>query len=311
MHQSVLAAEVLDSLNVKPNGCYIDGTAGSGGHARAICDALDAEGRLLAIDRDADAVERVQKRLVSDARCRIVNGNFSDMVAIAEQNDMRAVDGIVLDLGVSSEQLGTGERGFSFDHDGPLDMRMDRAQSRTAAGIVNDSDEATLAGLLRELGEERQAKRIARAIVAARARGPLQTTGQLAEVVARAVGGRRGRLNPATRTFQALRMAVNQELESLQAGLEAGIQLLKPGARMAVIAFHSLEDRAVKQCAQSHEGRWVSLQQGGRAWEGTPPPVKRVNRKPIQPGTEEIARNPRSRSAKLRVIERINESDVS
>jgi 16S rRNA (cytosine1402-N4)-methyltransferase len=311
MHQPVLVAEVLSSLRIKKDGSYIDGTAGSGGHAEAILEQLGSAGRLLAIDRDADAVARVEKRLHGDGRCSIVNGNFEDMERLASVNSMQSVDGILLDLGVSSEQLETGERGFSFGHDGPLDMRMTREEGRTAADIVNDSDEHTLVELLREYGEERQARRIVRAIIKARETKRLHSTRELSEAVARAVGGRRGRLHPATRTFQALRIAVNTELDSLERGLEAGIGILKVGGRMAVISFHSLEDRCVKQCMREHAGRWVSLQAGGREWQGKSPSIALLNRKPIQPGPEEVARNPRARSAKLRTIERIAESETA
>jgi len=306
MHEPVMLGEVVDLLQIVEGGRYLDGTAGNGGHSEAILARAGSGGALLALDQDRSAVERVRARLAGyGSRAQVVHANFSRMAEAAGQAGWTAVDGIVLDLGVSSEQLDTPERGFSFMKDGPLDMRMDTTGAATAADLVNALDEAELVQVLRTLGEEPQAGRIARAIVRARESERFTGTARLAEVVAAAAGGRHGRLHPATRTFQALRMAVNRELENLEAGLEAGLRLLKPGGRMAVIAFHSLEDRVVKTCWVRHAGRWESLPQGGEVWRGVLPAVVRVTRKVARPTDDEVARNPRARSARLRVVERL------
>jgi len=214
------------------------------------------------------------------------------------------VDGVLLDLGVSSPQLDVAERGFSFAKDGPLDMRMDRTQGRSAADIVNEDDEETLANLIFRLGEERDSRRIARAIVLERQHGRIERTLELAEVVERAKGGRRGPTHPATQTFQALRMAVNAEMESLEAGLEAGLSMLREGGRMAVITFHSLEDRPVKEFFKRHTVKRESLQQGGEKLVYDEPAVRLLTKKPLTAALDELKENPRARSAKLRVVER-------
>ena len=304
MHQPVLVEEVAELLAVRSGGMYVDGTVGSGGHAAAILDRAGADGCLLGIDRDAEALGRARSRL---SRCRgsvrLVHGNFSEMQALADSRGFGAVDGIVLDLGVSSEQLDTAARGFSFTAEGPLDMRMDRSRGPTAADLVNGMAEEELTRLLREKGEERNAWRIARAIVRERGRGRIETTGQLAALVREAAGRRTGRLHPATRTFQAIRIAVNAELESLEKGLEDGLALLRKGGRMVVIAFHSLEDRIVKQCFVRHTARRESLVQGGWREYWDPPRVEPLTRKPVVPSREEIAANPRARSARLRAVQ--------
>ena len=292
-------------LDVRPGKTYIDGTVGSAGHASGIVDSVGEGGFLLGIDRDAEAVERAKARLPAGARhCRIVHGNFSDMARHAGEAGLSEVDGVLLDVGVSSDQLAAPARGFSFDRDGPLDMRMDTTRGETAAELVARLSEQELAEVLRTYGEERRARSIARAIVSARRRGPIRSTLELAGIVESAAGGRRGRLHPATRTFQALRIAVNRELESLEVGLEAGLGLLAEGGRMAVISFHSLEDRIVKHTFREHAGRWESLPAGGRTWQGREPRVRLLSKKPVRPSEAEIARNPRARSAKLRVAER-------
>ena len=234
----------------------------------------------------------------------MVKGNFADMVALAETNGLQEVDGILLDLGVSSDQLDTPERGFSFRADGPLDMRMDATQRTSAARLVNTLAEQDLAELLWRLGEEPAARRVARAIVSERERAPIETTARLAALVARVKHGRQGRTDPATRVFQALRIAVNDELDSLTRGLDAALRLLKRGGRMAVISFHSLEDREVKNFFRRHAGRWEAQQAGGQAWVGERPAVGLVARKPVTPSVEECEQNPRARSAKLRVAQR-------
>jgi len=308
MHQSVLLEEVLSLLAVREGGVYVDGTAGSGGHAEAILERIGESGMLLAIDRDREALERTGKRLSRfGSRCRRIHGNYADIVAHCESAGVRDVDGVLLDLGVSSEQLDTAERGFSFMQDGPLDMRMDQSGLRTAADVVNRATEQDLTTILRDYGEERSARRIAARIVRRREEKPFETTSDLAETVAEAKGGRRGRTHPATQAFQAIRMEVNGELDGINAGLRGGLELLREGGRMAVITFHSLEDRIVKRFFAAHEGRWESLEAGGERWEGELPPMKRITRKPVQPTEAECQVNPRARSSKLRVAERVGE----
>jgi 16S rRNA (cytosine1402-N4)-methyltransferase len=304
MHKPVLLEEVVELMRIRPGGRYIDGTLGSAGHAKAILERAGANGELLGIDRDADALARAAENLSAwGARALLEHGDFADMSIIAKRRGMEGVDGVLLDLGMSSDQVDTPDRGFSFLHDGPLDMRMDRSQAATAADLVNHSGEQELANLLWKLGEESASRRVAKFIVAERERSPITTTGRLAEVVARAKGVR-GRIHPATKTFQALRLAVNHELESLESGLESALDLVKPGGRVAVISFHSLEDRIVKQVFSAHVGRWESLAAGGQEWVGRRPIAEWVTRKLVTASEHEMADNPRSRSAKLRVVER-------
>ncbi len=308
MHQPVLLDEVVAGLVVKPGGCYLDGTLGGAGHARALLERAGSGARLLGIDRDGAALEVARRNLaeVAPERVTLVRGNFSDLQALAAQHGFGTFDGILLDLGVSSMQLDTPERGFSFQHDAELDMRMDTRSGPTAAELVNTMAEAELADLIWRLGEDRDARRIARQIVAARVRAPLRRTGELADLVARAKGGRRGRIHPATQTFQALRMAVNRELESVEQGLAAALDLLGPRGRLGVITFHSLEDRLVKQTLAAHVVREESLPQGGVRRVVQPPEVRWVVRKAVTAGADEVARNPRARSAKWRVVERMD-----
>ena len=306
MHRPVMLREVIELMRIKPDGVYIDGTLGSGGHAESILEGLN-EGRLLGIDRDIDALARCGKRLAgSGSKCMLEHGDFADMMEIAQRSGIREADGILMDLGMSSDQLDTAERGFSFQQTGPLDMRMDRTIPGAAADLVNTTGETELANLIFRLGEEPASRRIARAIVSARLRKPIETTSELAEIVSRAKGGRRSGTHPATQTFQALRMAVNHELESLQQGLDSAFRLTAPGGRLAVISFHSMEDRMVKQAMARHVGRWVSLEQGGQRWEGEEPRFKWITRKPATASKEEVEENARARSAKLRVVERLN-----
>lgn len=306
MHISVLMNEVIDLLVVKPDGLYVDGTLGNGGHTKAIVEKGGAGVRVVGVDRDVQALERAAGNLAScKAQVTLVHGNSADMSGIVKEKGIRAVDGVLLDLGVSSEQLDEGERGFSFMKDGPLDMRMDGSgDGASAADLVNGLSVEELCRIIREFGEERMAWQIARAIVRERAREPIRTTGRLAAIVEKAAGGRRGRIHPATKTFQALRMSVNDELGSLERALDGGLSLLAPGGRMAVISFHSLEDRMVKSFFGRHAGKWESLQAGGQRWIGELPVMKIVTRKPVMASGLEAAENPRSRSAKLRVAER-------
>lgn len=306
MHIPVLAAEVIEGLQVRPGGSYIDGTLGGGGHTEAILAASAPNGRVLGLDADTAAIERVRTRLaesIAANRLSIHHANFSAMAQIAQAQNFAPVDGILLDLGVSSFQFDTAERGFSLLHDGPLDMRMDPEATLTAAEIVNHWPQEELAAIFYEFGEERKSRRIARAIVNSR---PLTGTAELAETVSKAVGGRRGaRIHPATRVFQALRIAVNQELTHLTETLPQCLELLQPGGRLAVISFHSLEDRIVKRWMQDESRTFIPdpvHPMGG--YEHTPT-LQVVTRKPIAPEPAELESNPRSRSAKLRIAEKI------
>lgn len=306
MHIPVLLREAVDSLAVRQGGVYVDGTLGRAGHAREILLRGGAGTTLVGIDRDGQALEESAARLgtVPGAKVVLVHGCHGSIADIVHGEGFRDVDGILLDLGVSSPQLDEPGRGFSFRTDGPLDMRMDRSRDVTAAMLVATRTEEELAGILRTLGEEPNARRIARAIVQARALRPIETTGQLAGLVERTVG-RRGPHHPATRTFQALRMAVNDEIGELERALEGGLGILKEGGRFAVITFESLTDRVVKRFFAAHVGRMVSLQQGGERWEGILPRVRPVTRHAVVASDEETEINPRARSAKLRTIERM------
>jgi len=305
MHLSVLLQETVEALAVVPGGSYIDGTLGGAGHAFEILKRAGPTGRLLGIDRDTEALSRSAARLaVLSGDQVLVHGAHGELRRLAEANGFAAVNGMLLDLGVSSDQLDTPGRGFSFRLEGPLDMRMDPTRGESAADLLARLDVQSLTDLFRRLGEEPQAWRIAQAIMREREKGPIDTTGRLAEVVSAALGGRSGPRHPATRVFQALRMAVNRELEDLEQALEDGLSLLKPGGRLAVITFESLTDRLVKQCFVAHAGKWISLQQGGERWEGVLPAVVKVTRHPLEAGPDELAANPRARSAKLRVVQR-------
>lgn len=311
MHKPVLLPEVIQALSPQPNGFYIDGTLGGGGHAEAVLEASAPNGHLLGFDQDPEAIVRCQARLARfGSRFQAIHGDFASQLALATPPliPSNGVDGILLDLGVSSFQIDDPQRGFSFLHEGPLDMRMNLNQSLTARTLLDSfqGDWHPLAKILQDYGEEPNAHRIARAILLAHTQSPLTTTTQLAQVVEKAVGGRRGApKHPATRTFQALRIAVNLELEQVQKGLENALLKLRESGTLAVITFHSLEDRLTKQIFAAHEGRHVSLQQGGSQWEGSLPAVQRVYRKPLTPALSEISDNPRARSAKLRVVRRI------
>lgn len=298
-HRPVLLEETVGALSVRPGGRYVDGTLGRAGHTRAI---LTCGGVVLGIDRDDAALSDVGALGLDGLT--IAKGNHGDVASIARAHGWDAVDGVLLDLGVSSPQLDEAERGFSFLREGPLDMRMDRSGGETAADLVNGADAERLAEIFRTLGEEPQARRIARALVAAREKGTqFTTTTDLADFVERLIG-RHGGHHPATRVFQALRMAVNDELGELVRALDGGLAILKPGGRFAVITFESLSDRIVKRFFAAHVGKMRALQQGGEAWEGDEPKARTVTRKAVVAGAAELELNPRARSAKLRVIER-------
>ena len=286
-HASVLLAESLELLAVRPGGLYVDGTVGPGGHAAAILERSGPDGRLLGLDRDAEVLESAGERLRPfGARARLVHADYR---AIPRLLAGERADGVLLDLGTSSVQLDTPERGFSFRAEGPLDMRMDRSGGETAADLVNRMSEPDLADVIYRFGEERASRRIARAIVAARRQGRIRTTAELAGIVRSAAGrARRPGLDPATRTFQALRIQVNRELEGLGPALAAIAGCLAPRGRLAVIAFHSLEDREVKHAFRELAREGFAL----------------LTRRPLRPSGAETARNPRSRSARLRALER-------
>jgi 16S rRNA (cytosine1402-N4)-methyltransferase len=298
-HVSVLLSEVISGLAPRGGGRYLDGTLGGGGHALAILAASSPDGRLLGIDADPAALAAAGARLAPYAdRVVLAHGNFRDLGQLAGEHGFAPLDGILLDLGVSSHQLDTPERGFSFTSDAPLDMRLDPTGGTTAADLVNETPESDLADMIFGYGEERGSRRIARFIAEARRKRPIATTGELAELVAHALGGRHGKIHPATRTFQALRIAVNRELESLEAALPQAVELLAPGGRIAVIAFHSLEDRIVKQFFRAESGY------GGVGVAR----LQIVTKKPIEASESEARANPRSRSAKLRIAERVSSS---
>ena len=304
-HIPVLLAEVLASLKPSDNEIYIDGTFGGGGYTRAILEAADA--RVLAIDRDPDAIARAQALGAEfPGRLTAIEAPFSTMDTIARDVGLGLVDGVVLDIGVSSMQLAEPERGFSFQADGPLDMRMAR-HGPTAADVVNTTEESQLADILYLLGEERRSRAIARAIVAARAEAPLSSTRSLAALVERVLGGRKadGR-HPATRTFQALRIYVNDELSELAGGLGAAERCLKAGGRLAVVTFHSLEDRIVKRFLSERSGKetQTSRHQPERSIKSECPSFRIVNRRPLTPSKGELEVNPRARSARLRAAVR-------
>ncbi len=305
-HVPVLLNEVLESLEIHPGARLIDGTLGGGGHTEAMLNAAAPDGQVLGIDADPAALSRVQIRLASaiaSGRLTIAHSHFGQLSEVAIAHHFTDVDAILLDLGVSSFQLETAARGFSFTHDGPLDMRFDPTQGSSAAEIVNTWREQDIADLIFQYGEERQSYKIARYLVNHR---PFTTTAQLAQAIEQAVGGRRGhRLHPATQTFQALRIAVNQELTELTTVLPQCLALLKPGGRLAIISFHSLEDRIVKQWLQQEARTYVTDRTtlyGGYERTST---LEIITRKPIIASAAEIQRNPRSRSAKLRVAQKI------
>lgn len=304
MHVPVLYNEVLSGLRPQPEGHYIDGTLGAGGHAFGILEASTPNGELLGLDLDPVALETAAKRLEPfGQRAHLQQASYSEMAREAGRLGWQGqVDGIVLDLGLSSLQMDAPERGFAFRTDGPLDMRFSPSNPLTAATLVNGTPESELADLIFEYGEERAARRIARAIVAAR---PISGTRQLAQVVASAAGGKRGDIHPATQTFQALRIAVNGELDTVKAALPVAVGLLKPGGRLAVISFHSLEDRLVKTYFHQEARDCICPPDQLICTCGHTATVREVSRKPIAPGPAEVRENPRSRSAKLRIVEKL------
>ena len=304
-HVPVLLDSVLEGLNIQSSGWYVDGTFGRGGHSSAILKLLEAQGRLLAIDRDPQAIAQVDAALQQDPRFELVHGDFAELKNYAvERKFLGKVDGLLLDLGVSSPQLDEAARGFSFQSDGPLDMRMDPGSGFSAAAWLEQVDEKDLKKVLSQLGEERFAGRIARAIVAARVQTPIRTTRQLADIVKAVVPSRGQRKNPATKTFQAIRIFVNKELEQLETALEASLDLLHPGGRLCVISFHSLEDRRVKRFMRDASQEPVQFRGLPDIPQEFRPRLKVIG-KVVTANEKEIAANVRARSARLRVAERL------
>ncbi len=302
IHRPVMLEETLQFLAVTPGGVYVDGTLGEGGHTQRILEESGPNGVALGIDRDPRSLAVARRRLDAfGGRARLTQGNYADMGRIAESHGITAVDGILLDLGFSSRQVSVAGYGFSFQADEPLDMRYEQA-GETAADMVNSMSERELADVIFRYGEERRSRSIARAIVRSR---PVLTTGQLADVVARAVGRRRSGRHPATRTFQALRIAVNEELEQVEAGLTAAGELLKPGGRLVVIGYHSLEDRLVKEWMDRETATCICPPELPVCVCEQQPRFRAVRRRTVRPSDDERTANPRSRSARLRVAERI------
>ncbi len=305
-HISVLYRESIEALSPRDGASYIDCTTGAGGHAEGILEAAGPGARLLGLDADPDALAIARQRLARFGdRVTLVNVNFRTLAETARENGFVPADGVLMDLGLSSMQLDRSPRGFSFQRDEPLDMRFDPRQTVTAADIVNGADELELRKILYEYGEESFAAAIARAIVRRRSTRRIETTKELAEVVARVMGPRRGGKHSATKTFQALRIAVNEELQSLREALPQALGVLAKGGRLAVISFHSLEDRIVKEFMRQEASPCICPPGLPVCVCGKRPTVRLISRKPIVPGAEEIDRNPRARSAKLRVAEKI------
>jgi len=307
-HIPVMLSEAITYLKCRPGGVYVDGTVGGGGHAKAILRAIGPQGLLICIDRDEEAIERA-RRYLSDFSSQIifVPDNFSRIKHILAQRDISLVDGILLDLGASGDQLLSPERGFSFQLDGPLDMRMDRRQRLDAHAVINTFPEQDLADIIKEYGEERWATRIARAIVERRKQAPIATTGELAELIVSAVPPAREKtkIHPATRTFMALRIFVNRELDCLREALGGALSSLKEGGRLVVITFHSLEDRIVKEAFREAARSCTCPPEITICVCGGESKFKLVTKKVVKPSAYEMDVNPRARSAKLRALERI------
>lgn len=306
-HKSVLLEETIEGLRVKPDGIYVDGTLGGAGHASEVCRRLSAKGRFIGIDQDQDAIVAASERLAAYGdKVTIIRSNYCYMANELKNLGIHQADGILLDLGVSSYQLDNEERGFTYRVDAPLDMRMDQRQSRTAADIINGYDEKELYRIIRDYGEDKFAKNIARHIVAARQEKPVETTGELTEIIRRAIpmkiqasGG-----HPAKRTFQAVRIELNRELDVLRDSLDGMIDMLGDGGRLCVITFHSLEDRIVKTIFRENENPCTCPPDFPVCICGKKSKGKVITRKPILPGAEELEENSRAKSAKLRIFER-------
>ena len=307
-HVSVLKDECIEGLQIKSSGTYVDGTFGGGGHAMEVISRLNGNGRFIGIDQDQDAVENGRAKLEPyKEKAQLVRDNFSNIISIMKDLHIVSVDGILLDIGVSSYQLDTGERGFSYMHDAELDMRMDQRNPMTAKRMIAEYSEKELATIIKDYGEERWATRIAQFVVAERKIKPIETTGELVEVIKKAVpkGARKDGPHPAKRTFQALRIAVNNELGILEQAIEDMAGLLAPGGRLCIITFHSLEDRIVKQTFHRLEHPCTCPPEFPVCVCGKKPSIRVITRKPILPSEEELEFNPRARSAKLRILEKL------
>jgi len=305
MHQTVLLREAVDALVTTSDGIYVDGTFGRGGHSRALLQQLAPNGRLLGVDKDPAAALVASELSAADARFSFFHGSFAALPAQLHSRDIEGVDGILLDLGVSSPQLDNSERGFSFQHDGPLDMRMDTSSGETAAQWLGRASEQDIAAVLKEFGEERFARRIAGAIVAARAEAPIVTTGRLAKIVSEANPRWEKHKHPATRAFQGIRIYINRELDDLVELLAQALGLLKVGGRLVVISFHSLEDRLVKRYMRDM-ARGDALPAGVPVRDSTLNRHMRLVGKAVRASADEVAANPRARSAIMRVAEKIS-----
>lgn len=306
-HTSVLLHETVDGLAIKPNGVYVDATLGGGGHAFAVCSKLNNEGSFIGIDQDAAAIEAASARLLGFGESvTIIRSNYCDMKARLQEIGVDKVDGIILDLGVSSYQLDTADRGFSYRVDAPLDMRMDQRQSMTARDIVNDYSESDLYRVIRDYGEDKFAKNIAKHIAREREKKPIETTKELNEIISHAIPMKfqKNAGHPSKRTFQAIRIELNRELEVLRDTLDDMIGLLNPGGRLCIITFHSLEDRIVKSSFRKNENPCTCPSHFPICICGNVAKGKVITRKPILPGEGELAENSRSKSAKLRIFER-------
>ncbi len=306
-HRPVLLNEVIEGLNIRPGGIYADGTLGGAGHSSEILKRLSDKGRLVGIDQDAEAIEAATERIGRDERVSIVRNNYSELPAVLQELHIEKVDGILLDIGVSSHQLDTADRGFSYKSDAPLDMRMDQRQRITAADIINGYEEKELFRVIRDYGEEKFAQNIAKHIVQARAVKPIETTFELNEIIKISIPARmRQDGHPSKRTFQAIRIECNRELEVLSDSIEKMIDLLNPGGRLAIITFHSLEDRIVKNAFKTAENPCICPPDFPKCVCGRVSKGRQITRKPITATEEELKDNSRSKSAKLRIFERSN-----
>ncbi|WP_423773815.1 16S rRNA (cytosine(1402)-N(4))-methyltransferase RsmH [Aneurinibacillus aneurinilyticus] len=309
-HITVLHQEAVDGLDIKPGGIYVDCTLGGAGHSSSIASRISGGGRLIAIDQDDIALANAEERLAPYMEhVTLVKSNFRRLKEVLEELRIPRIDGVLFDLGVSSPQLDEAERGFSYNADAPLDMRMDRTQPLSAYEVVNEWPEEEIASILFEYGEEKFARRIAKEIVGERKKNPVTTTGELVELIKRGIpaAARRTGPHPAKRTFQAIRIAVNDELNAFKEALEAGIELLAPGGRTSVITFHSLEDRICKQTYQEYSKGCICPPDFPQCACGNKPILKIITRKPIVPEEAELSENRRARSAKLRIAEKVEQ----
>ena len=307
-HVSVLLNECIEGLAIKPEGIYVDGTLGGAGHASVVCSHLTENGYFIGIDQDKNALTVSTERLKGvKPKVSIVNSNFEKVEKVLDDLEIEGVDGMLIDLGVSSHQLDEPSRGFSYMHDAPLDMRMDQDGTYTAYEVVNDMSEQELFKIIKDYGEERWAKRVAQFVVEARKEKPIETTYELVDIIKKAIpqGARKDGPHPAKRTFQAIRIAVNRELEIIEPTIQSIVRKLNSGGRLCIITFHSLEDRIVKHAFRNLENPCVCAPHVPMCICGKKPLVKVITRKPILPSEEEIEANPRSRSAKLRIIEKL------